>query len=68
MFGASKTQRIFFFNGFLVSITGILLTGYSDVHWFSYVLPAGFLFAALTGFCLGMFMSGKIASLLGIRN
>ena len=68
MFGASKTQRIFFFNAFLVSITGVWLTGFSNVHWFAYVLPAGLLFAALTGFCLGMFMSGIIASLLGIKN
>lgn len=68
MFGASITQRIFFFNGFLVSIAGIGLTGFLDVHWFAYVLPAGFLFAALTGFCLGMFMSGKIVSILGIKD
>jgi len=68
MFTASKTQRIFFFNAFLVSITGVWLTGFSNVHWFAYVLPAGLLFAALSGLCLGMVMSGKIASVLGIKD
>ena len=67
MFGASKAQRLFFFNGFLVSMTGITLTGITDVHWFSYVLPMGFLFAAMTGFCLGMFMSSKLVTLFGIK-
>lgn len=68
MFTASRTQRIFFFNAFLVSITGIWLTGFSNVHWFAYVLPAGLLFAAVSGFCLGMVMAGKIAGMFGIRD
>lgn len=67
MFGASKAQRVFFFNGFLLSMTAIWLTGFATVHWLSYVLPAGFLFAAITGFCPGMFMSEKIIGILGIK-
>ena len=68
MFGANITQRVFFFSAFLVSMAGIALSGVTNVHWFAYVLPAGFLFAALTGFCIGMFMSGKIVSILGIKD
>ena len=68
MFGASKTQRIFFFNAFLMAFIGIWLTGFSNVHWFAYILPAGLLFASLTGFCLGLVMSGKIAKVLGMEN
>lgn len=68
MFGASKTQRLFFFEGFLVSMTGIALTGFTEVHWFSYVLPAGFLIASLSGFCLGVFLTGKIAPFLGVKD
>lgn len=68
MFTANKAQRLFFLDGFLVSIAGIGLTGFTEVHWFSYVLPAGFLFASITGFCLGMFMTNKIADLLGMKD
>ena len=68
MFAASKSQRLFFLEGFLVSMTGIGLTGFSEVHWFSYVLPLGFLIAALSGFCLGFFLTSKVASILGIKD
>lgn len=68
MFTASKTQRLFFFNGFLVSSIGIWLTGFSEVHWFSYVLPSGFLFAAATGFCLGMFTTKFLAQKMGFED
>ena len=66
MFGASKTQRLFFFEGFLISMTGIWLTGFTQVHWFMYVIPVGFLIAAVSGFCLGYFLTSKVASALGI--
>ena len=62
MFAASKTQRLFFLEGFLISMTGIGLTGFTEVHWFLYVMPVGFLLASLTGFCLGYFLTSKVAS------
>lgn len=68
MFTASKIQRLFFLEGFLISITGIGLTGFSEVHWFSYVLPVGFLVASVSGFCLGLFLTSKVASAFGIKD
>ena len=49
-------------------MTGIALTGFTEVHWFSYVLAAGFLIASLSGFCLGVFLTGKIAPFLGVKD
>ena len=68
MFGASVRQRLFFFEGFLISMAGIWLTGFSEVHWFMYVMPVGFLVAASTGFCLGMAMTNKLATLMRIAD
>ena len=68
MFNATLTQRLFFFNGAMLSLIGLWLTGFQHVHWFAYVLPAGLLFAAATGFCLGLFMSRKILELVGIQD
>ena len=50
----------------VLSLTGLWLTGFDKVHWFAYVVPAGLLFAALTGFCLGFFVSRKLLEMLGI--
>ena len=60
MFKASKAVRFFFFVVSAVAFIGIWLSGFNNVHWFSYELPGFFLFAAITGFCPGMIISKKI--------
>ena len=66
MFNASRVQRVFFFDVAMLILVGIWLTGFDKVHWFIYFVPAGLLFAAATGFCIGYIIAGKILDLLGI--
>jgi len=68
MFTASKVQRLFFFNLASFILVGLWLTGFDKVHWFAYVIPAALYFAAATGFCLGLYTSGKILEVCGIKN
>lgn len=67
MFKASNTVRMLFFNATVIIMVGIWLSGFSNVHWFSYVLPAFLLFATATGFCPGLLVSRKILAVLGIK-
>lgn len=67
MFNASNTIRIFLLDLAIVSMIGIWLSGFNQVHWFSYVLPAFLTGAAVTGYCPGLFISKKILSTLGIK-
>ena len=55
-----KALRLFFVIMASLIALGIFLTGYQNVHWFSYVPPIFLLFAAITGICPGMFVSKKI--------
>lgn len=66
MFKASRVQRMFFFNLAVLILVGLWLTGFDKVHWFSYVIPGGLLFASVTGLCLGLVTSGKMLELLGV--
>ncbi len=68
MFNASRVQRVFFFNMAMISLLGLWLTGFDKVHWFTYVIPAGLLFAAATGFCLGFMFSRLILRVLGLED
>ena len=68
MFNATRTQRLFFFNLASFSLLGIWLSGFDQVHWFSYVIPAALYFAAATGFCLGRLVSGTGLAVFGIRD
>jgi len=68
MFTASKVQRLFFFNLATFILVGLWLTGFDKVHWFAYAIPAALYFAAVTGFCLGLYTSGKILKVCGIKN
>ena len=68
MFNASTVQRVFFFNMAVISLICLWLTGFDKVHWFAYVVPAGLLFAAATGFCLGFVVSRKLLELLGLED
>jgi len=54
LFTASASMRMFMFNSSLIMLVGIGLTGFDKVHWFSYFVPGFFMFAAATGFCLGL--------------
>jgi hypothetical protein len=54
LFSASASMRMFMFNSSLLMLVGIWLTGFDKVHWFIYFVPAFYLFAAVTGFCLGL--------------
>jgi len=67
MFGASNTMRLFFINIAIVSLIGTWLTGFAVVHWFVYVLPAFLIVAAITGFCPGMIISGKLLKFFGVQ-
>lgn len=57
---AGKAMRLFFFNVSVFILIGIWLTGYDTVHWFSYVIPAFMLFAAIFGICPGLIITQKI--------
>ena len=54
LFTASASMRMFMFNSSLFMLVGIWLSGFDKVHWFIYFVPAFYLFAALTGLCLGL--------------
>jgi len=66
MFKASRVQRMFFFNMAVLILFSLWLTGFDKVHWFSYVIPGGLLFASATGLCLGLVTSKKMLDLLGM--
>lgn len=66
MFNASRVQRVFLFNLANFNVLAIWLTGFDQVHWFAYVIPAALYFAAATGFCLGFVIAKKVLDLLGI--
>lgn len=57
---ASKSMRLFFFNAAVFILIGHWLTGFDRVHWFAYVLPAFFLFAAAVGICPGLIVARTI--------
>ena len=64
----TRVQRLFFMNLTLLSIIGIWLTGLDQVHWFVYVVPAALLFAALSGYCIGLDISRMILKLMGVSS
>jgi len=67
MFNASNTVRVFLFNVAAIIMVSIWLSGFNNVHWFSYVLPSFLLLAAVTGLCPGLFISKKVLAVLGIK-
>lgn len=67
MFNASRIQRVFFFNMGVLSLTGLWLTGFEQVHWFAYLVPGGLFFAAATGLCLGMITATLLVRVLGLE-
>lgn len=67
MFNASNTVRVFLFNVAVIIMVAIWLSGFNNVHWFSYVLPSFLVIAAATGFCPGLLVSKKVLAVLGIK-
>ncbi|MDT8388433.1 MAG: hypothetical protein RQ736_13045 [Thiogranum sp.] len=57
---ASKAMRFFFFNAAVLILVGIWLTGFDKVHWFTYAVPAFFMFAAAVGICPELIMAQKL--------
>lgn len=55
-----SAQRMLFVVIATVILSGITLTGFSQVHWLLYVPVVGMLFAAVTGFCPGITLLKKI--------
>lgn len=55
-----SAQRMLFVVIATVISSGILLTGYNQVHWLLYVPVAGMLFAAASGYCPGIAVLKKI--------
>ncbi|MEN8131949.1 MAG: hypothetical protein ABFS45_17560 [Pseudomonadota bacterium] len=68
MFNASRVQRVFLFNLANLNLLAIWLTGFDQMHWFAYVIPAALYFAAASGFCLGFVISKKILDIFGIAD
>ena len=60
MIKASNAMRFFLFNAAVLMLVGIWLSGFRNVHWFSYIVPAFFLLAAATGICPGLVMARKL--------
>ena len=67
MFNASNTVRVFLFNVAMFNLIAIWLSGFSEVHWFSYVLPVFLIFAAVSGFCPGLLVSKRILGVFGVK-
>ena len=67
MFNASNTVRVFLFNVAVIIMVAIWLSGFNNVHWFSYVLPSFLVIATATGFCPGLLVSKKVLAVLGIK-
>lgn len=64
----TQVQRLLFMNLTLLSSIGIWLTGFDQVHWFAYVAPGALLFAALSGYCVGLDISKMILKLFGVAS
>ena len=60
MHNVSNAMRFFFFIVGSVVLLGIWLTGYEKVHWVSYLPAVFFYFAAITGICPGLMISGNL--------
>ena len=67
MFNASNLVRVFLLDVAFFNLIAIWLSGFGNVHWFSYVLPSFLVMASITGFCPGLFISRKILGVLGIK-
>lgn len=67
MFKASNSVRVFFFNIAVITMAGLWLSGFSNIHWFAYLLPSFLLVAAITGYCPGLSISRRILAVFGLK-
>lgn len=51
---SGNAMRVFLINATLFIMIGIGLTGFDQVHWFLYVIPAIFTLSASFGICPGI--------------
>lgn len=51
---SGRAMRMFLFNSTLFILVGIWLSGFDNVHWFIYVIPAFYTFAFTVGICPGI--------------
>lgn len=58
-------HRLTYMNIALLSMIGIWLTGFDQVHWFIFIAPGAMLLAALIGYCVGFDISKRILKLFG---
>jgi len=61
----NQAQRLTFVNITVLSIVGISLTGFDQVHWSIYIVPAALIFAAVSGYCVGFEISKRILTHFG---
>lgn len=57
---SSSGMRMFLFMSTLFIMAGIWLTGFENVHWFIYIVPAFFTFAWVFGICPGLNLWKKV--------
>lgn len=55
-----SAQRMMYFSIAAVVFIGIMLTGFSNVHWFLYIPVVFLIFAGVTGFCPGLVFWSRI--------
>ncbi|MFC1685119.1 hypothetical protein ACFL0R_06580 [Pseudomonadota bacterium] len=60
-------HRLTYVNISLLSLIGIWLTGFNQVHWSIYIAPGALLFAAISGYCIGFDISKMALKLLDIN-
>ena len=51
---SGNAMRMFIINSTLFIFAGIWLSGFDQVHWFIYVIPAIYSLSALFGICPGI--------------
>ena len=61
----TREQRLLFLNISIISSIGIWLSGYDQVHWLAYVVPGALIFAALSGYCVGLDIAKVVVTLFG---
>lgn len=67
MINMTNPQRVLFINIATLSMIGIWLTGFEHIHWFAYIVPAALLFAAVSGYCVGMDIARGLLRLAGVN-
>ena len=51
---SGPAMRVFLFNSAAFMMLGIYLTGFDQVHWFMYFIPALYILTSVLGICPGI--------------